>query len=526
MNELKIVLNPYNSVNTVSLDGRSLSVYSELCNYMKRPFLAWANDFFKAAETEINDFFDCTVVSERFEALFLTDLCLMSDACKKIKSENFEINFLVGKRFDVVKKLADKYGIVYSVDEFKLPVSLSGFENLCSEMFKRSYDEGVFLEITDKTPATPNAYITLVVSTNRQIRRCENEKYIWEVPRDAIVEIVEAITDRFVKIPFIEKTSQKIRACKMLSSDDFELLTLATTITPILSVDNLKKLEVGESTELKVKVSPAKNALPPLRIEVDDNSVAVADGLIITALSPGETEICIFRADEAIPFAKKQITVFRQNRVQKIVLDRPEPTMGIGKTQKIDIKVFPADADDSKYVVWSVNNPNIATVNEFGEVTAIASGRVVVTASTMNQKESVIIDVMPNISKITFSDTNIQLLKGESYSVGVVCEPAKCFNNEYTCKSSNENIALAEKQIDGSILITAKEPGICTAVCSAVEGDCTERCAIEVLDPVEMEQKIKKKQTSVDIACIVGIPLAVVVILAIVAIILNAVIRG
>ncbi len=52
MNILKIKLNPYKDVNIASLDDKPLSPYSELNNYMKEPFLKWADKLLGAAERD------------------------------------------------------------------------------------------------------------------------------------------------------------------------------------------------------------------------------------------------------------------------------------------------------------------------------------------------------------------------------------------------------------------------------------------------------------------------------------------
>ena len=74
MNTLKLKLNPYKNVNNISLDDRPISSYSELSNFMKEPFLKWADKLLATAERELNDEYDLVVQAEEFERLFLQDL--------------------------------------------------------------------------------------------------------------------------------------------------------------------------------------------------------------------------------------------------------------------------------------------------------------------------------------------------------------------------------------------------------------------------------------------------------------------
>ena len=46
MNEVAVKINPYNMVNEFTINGKGISPYSELNNFVKRPFLSWAYALF------------------------------------------------------------------------------------------------------------------------------------------------------------------------------------------------------------------------------------------------------------------------------------------------------------------------------------------------------------------------------------------------------------------------------------------------------------------------------------------------
>ena len=87
MNTLRIKLNPYKDINIASLDDKPLSPYSELNNYMKEPFLKWADKLLGTAEREINDEYELIVAGESFEELFISDMQNDEDLCKSFKTE-------------------------------------------------------------------------------------------------------------------------------------------------------------------------------------------------------------------------------------------------------------------------------------------------------------------------------------------------------------------------------------------------------------------------------------------------------
>ena len=98
MNEVTLQLDPYKNLNMVSLNHHHLSPYSELNNFMKQPFFAWADQFFDAVEREINDDFYLSVCSEEFEKLFFQDMAEMADACITIGTSDFRLNTPVKER--------------------------------------------------------------------------------------------------------------------------------------------------------------------------------------------------------------------------------------------------------------------------------------------------------------------------------------------------------------------------------------------------------------------------------------------
>ena len=527
MNNLKITLNPYGEYNTASLDGNPLSPYSEISNFIKLPLLNWASELLDAAEREINDDFSLTIVGERFERLFLESLCCSQKSCVSFYTESFAVNFHVEKRFNVIKKLADKYNIEYTLKDFALTFYSDVPMVLEKDILVPDDCDKAFLTIVKdretaaKAEKLSSAKIIILVSSQKRVTPLKSGKYLWEIPPEELYEVVSATLDRLARIPFIINVSKKLLSCKLLDLHDKEMVMLATSVTPLIKVENIGPLEVGSETNVKLKAVPEGSDIPSVRLESSASHIIEINRLTVKAVSVGQAVISVFKDDEIIPFAKLVVDTFKDNSIKRIILDRKEPNMGIGRTQQIELSVFPANAVDEKYIVWSVDNPSIATVDENGTVTAKANGRVTVTASTPKVSESVIIDVLPNITKITLSSDDIKLLKGDTTPISVICEPSNCFNNGYHWDTSDNNVASVETLSDGSLIVRAKENGTCTLSCIADEGGCSATCNVEVIDPDDVKKQIKKQMSSIDIACMIGIPFAVIVILTILFIIFG-----
>lgn len=178
MNTLKLKLNPYKDINIASLDDKPLSPYSELNNYMKEPFLSWASKLLDAAEREINDDYCLEVVSESFEALFLEGMQNNFDSCKEYRTASFQVNTSTSERFDLIRKLASKYAVNYSIEAFKLPVYTNIQLSLDATMVKSVTLEDAKLivtkekEIKNQLSAALEGSIILLISDKTGIGNC------------------------------------------------------------------------------------------------------------------------------------------------------------------------------------------------------------------------------------------------------------------------------------------------------------------------------------------------------------------
>lgn len=69
--------------------------------------------------------------------------------------------------------------------------------------------------------------------------------------------------------------------------------------------------------------------------------------------------------------------------VTDITLNKNELTLIPGETETLIATVYPADASNDK-VTWKSSNPNVATVNNDGLVTAVTNGTVIITVTTQD----------------------------------------------------------------------------------------------------------------------------------------------
>ena len=495
MNILKLKLNPYTNVNIVSLDDKPLSPYSELNNFMKEPFLSWASKLLETAEREINDDFCLEVISETFESFFLEGLQSEFDSCAKYQSKAFELNTPINERLETIIKLAEKYKIEYSLGNFKLPIytdidlnidkSLIDFVSSTDAKFIISNDKSILNRLGEFSKQC----VVLLLSDKNSVTGFNDEKYIWEIYSDKLNLIMNSIIDRFVKIPFIINLCSNFKSIyDNLSDEDKQILNLILEIDPYVSIQEIPKIEVGNSYTLKIDMFPSTSRIPNLRIKPQKDNIISVDGNCLTAVVPGITDIDIYKNEENIPFVRRTVTTYQNNFVKKIILSVTNKNIGIGKTQSINIQLTPIDADDVSNITWHVDNDSVISVDENGIIKGLNPGEAIVTAKTRNVSSNVEITVLPNINNLSLSINQTNLYVGETQPILINVEPKKCFDSSVEWKSSDETVAIVEKDDNNQTIIRAKGIGDCTLSCEAKEGSCVASCNVRV------ESTFKKKE--------------------------------
>lgn len=146
--------------------------------------------------------------------------------------------------------------------------------------------------------------------------------------------------------------------------------------------------------------------------------------------------------------------------------------------------VLPEDAFDPS-VIWSSSNPNVATVDSNGLVTAITKGDAIITVSAtdgsgVTAECSVHVDLL--VKEITLSEKEIGLEPGVTQKLEVALSPSEAFVKEVVWSSEDENVA----SVDQSGNVTANNIGITNINVSTTDGsNLTASCKVTVAEFVK-----------------------------------------
>ena len=166
------------------------------------------------------------------------------------------------------------------------------------------------------------------------------------------------------------------------------LVTVAPNIVPVSSVSvspSSLALKTGESRNIIATVLPADASNKSVTWSSDNPNIVTVDNAgKVTALVAGTATITV-KTEDGSKTATCFVTVTIP--VTGITLDRTALTIKKGESTSLTATVLPAEATNKK-VTWSSDNPNIATVDNAGKVTALAVGTATITVTTEDGNKS------------------------------------------------------------------------------------------------------------------------------------------
>jgi hypothetical protein len=168
-------------------------------------------------------------------------------------------------------------------------------------------------------------------------------------------------------------------------------------------------------------------------------------------------------------------------KAESIVLDKTKVEIVIGESDFLTATILPETASN-KDIVWTSSDEEIAVVNEYGVVTAVALGEATITATTTDGSDlsaSCKVTVVPTLAEsITLNVAEASLKVNETTTLTATVLPETATNKSVTWTSSNESVAT----VDANGMVTALEVGVATITATTADGsDLSASCKVTVL---------------------------------------------
>ena len=315
--------------------------------------------------------------------------------------------------------------------------------------------------------------------------------------------------------------TQNVEIYANISGDDFtklEKVADAGVLEPGYYVIPLTtpKTITGDKFIVAVKYSNSERVDIPLEINFTSNGVTGGEVFDVIKASEGESyvstdginfiDILKLQTSDGITYKDVNTCVKAYTgkagpvKVQTITVDKSKLILEEGSTEKLTATIAPENAED-KSVTWTSSDEKIATVDENGNVTAVAEGKCTITVAS---KETPSIKATSEITVLKKGDFTLELNKttavlnkGEKITLKPTFTPTSVSNQSVTWKSSDENIATVDE--DGSVTGVAEGKATIT-VTSQANTEKTATCEITVQDKISVESvsiDITEKQLQV-----------------------------
>ena len=157
-------------------------------------------------------------------------------------------------------------------------------------------------------------------------------------------------------------------------------------------------LTEGNALDVDYTVSPEEASDAKLSWSSSDENVATVDKSgQVTAVASGTCEITASARDVS---ASVQVKVVAP--VQNIAFSEETLLLNIGDSKQVSYAITPEEAQDST-LNWSSSDESVATVDQYGKVTAIGGGDCTITASVQDVSASFhvnVVDLAPEETKV------------------------------------------------------------------------------------------------------------------------------
>lgn len=164
--------------------------------------------------------------------------------------------------------------------------------------------------------------------------------------------------------------------------------------------------------------------------------------------------------------------------IDTLKIDKDSANLIVGTSQKINVtEIGPLTVAD-KTVTWKSNNPSVATVDNNGNITAVAEGSTtIIVTSNDNKNISKIVNVKVEKEEVKITDNTVYTLAGREKQLSYKVTPSWIQNKNISWNSSNPSVAT----IDSTGKITAVGEGKTTITLTWTDKNLSDNIEINVI---------------------------------------------
>jgi len=232
-------------------------------------------------------------------------------------------------------------------------------------------------------------------------------------------------------------------------------------------------------TNVNIRTGPSTSYEILTTINKQDKMVRIQRGI-----SSGERWDKVQLENGMIGYIFQQyVTEIPAVQIESIDLQIENTTLQKGERKKLQVTIFPTDASSHK-VNYISSNPEVATVDDQGNIQAISSGTTTITvkAEENSVQSQIEINVYSSVTGISLDQKELYMQIDDTFKINAYIEPDDANNKEIRYESSNSEIAT----IDENGIITAYKEGVVTITAISDENNAIKNeCKLTVVRKME-----------------------------------------
>ena len=332
----------------------------------------------------------------------------------------------------------------------------------------------------DKTSLTMEEGAITTLSATVVPEDADDQSLTWESDAPAV-----ATVDENGKVTAVEAGSATITVTTTdggyTASCNVTVKKAVVNVTGVSLDQETLKLSPGQSETLTATITPENADDLGVNWTSDDSTVATVDkGGKVTAVAAGETTVTVTTNDGGYE-AECVVTVSEDLQIR---VENVAATITTGMTMKVEVTVIPETAETPEYV-WSSSDPTVATVDENGEIKALAAGTTTITVATADGKAETsfvltVVEITIAVKGIGIDQVTMKLVEGESKKLAAWVTPTNATNRNITFSSGDEDVAIVDK----NGVVTAIAAGTTGITATSEDGEFSKTCTVTVTAPV------------------------------------------
>lgn len=179
-----------------------------------------------------------------------------------------------------------------------------------------------------------------------------------------------------------------------------------------------------------------------------------------------------------------------------ISLNKNSSALAVGGTDSLTATLSPNNEADN--ITWASSNSNVASVDDFGDVTGLATGTTIITATTesgVSDSCTYIVNAVPvAVTKLKLSKATDSINLRTADTLTAKITPTNATDTNVSWTSSDPNVATVNKGV-----VTAINIGVTTITAISEDGSKTDSCIVTIIPIAVTAVKVNKTTDTIAI---------------------------